>query len=348
MVTTETADDDHLGYDKVNLMISICPTREEYLRTPYGQKYGERQSPKIAAAFLAHLKQRPRRGLFGVCDAHPLQTPDPSFLETALATRGARFVHGGEYHAPYLRRRAMRGDWGITSPSTTAFYSMFDNPRPVKGASYHVFFCGEPNRILPQWADVWVDCKLISGSPAIYEPFWLTSMAERVNHTVDDINAPRGDAIGGKPRFCAFLYSNCVPWREALFYALSRYSPVDALGKSPRRVTRGKSDAGRTSASFMDDAVDMYRPYRFVICCENSRINGYITEKVVNARLAGCVPIYLGAPDWDKYINPAAVIDASSPNFEAVVKAVDSDPELRVRMLSEPLIRPEILVKYTQ
>jgi len=345
-VVTPSVDDADLDPRKVNLLVSVLGTKQEYLDTPYGQKYGERQSPNVAAAFLGHLTEQVDRGLFGSCALHPIRTSPPSALDTALAAKGALFVHGAEYHAPYLRRRAANGDWGITSPSTTAFYSMFDNPQPVASADYHVFFCGEPHRVIPRWADVWVDCKLISGSPALYEPFWLTSMAERVNHIVDDINLPRD--VDSRTGFCAFLYSNCVPWREALYYLLCRYRRVDALGRSPRRVTGGRSTGVRGSASFMDDAVEMYRPYRFVICCENTRIDGYITEKIVSARLAGCVPIYLGAPDWAKYINPAAVVDVSKPDFVTTVKSIDRDPQLRARMLKEPLIRPEIFAKYAK
>ena len=36
--------------------------------------------------------------------------------------------------------------------------------------------------------------------------------------------------------------------------------------------------------------------------------NRYFTEKLINALLAGTVPIYFGAPDVAKYVNPKRFI----------------------------------------
>ena len=44
------------------------------------------------------------------------------------------------------------------------------------------------------------------------------------------------------------------------------------------------------------------RQYRYVVSLDNSRDNGYVTEKVYHALLAGTVPIYAGAPDIESYI----------------------------------------------
>ncbi len=42
--------------------------------------------------------------------------------------------------------------------------------------------------------------------------------------------------------------------------------------------------------------------YRFGVAYENSRIKGYITEKIFDCFVAGCVPIYWGAPNVEEYI----------------------------------------------
>ena len=49
--------------------------------------------------------------------------------------------------------------------------------------------------------------------------------------------------------------------------------------------------------------------YRFVLCLENSIFPGYVTEKIFDAMLAGCVPIYYGAPDINQYVDNATFID---------------------------------------
>ncbi|UFS71309.1 glycosyltransferase family 10 [Geomonas sp. RF6] len=50
--------------------------------------------------------------------------------------------------------------------------------------------------------------------------------------------------------------------------------------------------------------------YRFAICYENVRdVPGYVTEKIFDALLAGCVPVYLGAGNVTDYIPADCFID---------------------------------------
>ncbi len=50
--------------------------------------------------------------------------------------------------------------------------------------------------------------------------------------------------------------------------------------------------------------------YRFSVCYENIRDEpGYITEKLFDSMRAGCVPIYLGAPNIVDYVDADAFVD---------------------------------------
>jgi hypothetical protein len=60
--------------------------------------------------------------------------------------------------------------------------------------------------------------------------------------------------------------------------------------------------------------------YRFSICIENQLLDGWITEKLLDCLRAGCVPIYLGAPDVARWIPPECFID---------LRAFDGYEELR-------------------
>jgi hypothetical protein len=52
------------------------------------------------------------------------------------------------------------------------------------------------------------------------------------------------------------------------------------------------------------------KQYKFSICYENVRdIPGYITEKIFDCFFAGCIPIYLGAPNVTDYIPQNTFID---------------------------------------
>jgi hypothetical protein len=50
--------------------------------------------------------------------------------------------------------------------------------------------------------------------------------------------------------------------------------------------------------------------YRFALCFENTAFPGYVTEKIFDCFVAGCIPIYLGAPDIASLIPAGTFIDA--------------------------------------
>jgi len=68
--------------------------------------------------------------------------------------------------------------------------------------------------------------------------------------------------------------------------------------------------------------------YKFNFCPENSRFNGYVTEKIIDAMTCGNIPIYLGAPDIKEYIPENCFIDASDfkskSNLITFIKYFDS------------------------
>ncbi len=48
--------------------------------------------------------------------------------------------------------------------------------------------------------------------------------------------------------------------------------------------------------------IECFSKYKFSICFENASYPGYITEKIFDCFFSGCIPIYFGAPDIEKYI----------------------------------------------
>jgi hypothetical protein len=50
--------------------------------------------------------------------------------------------------------------------------------------------------------------------------------------------------------------------------------------------------------------------YRFALCFENTAFPGYVTEKIFDCFAAGCIPVYLGAPDITSLIPAGTFIDA--------------------------------------
>jgi hypothetical protein len=139
----------------------------------------------------------------------------------------------------------------------------------------------------------------------------------------DDQRAPRS-------KFCCFVASNPRgPERNAFFKKLDRRAHVDSAGRHFNNTGRRLRD----KQSFLLD-------YRMNLAFENSRSPGYITEKLVEPLLAGCIPIYWGAPDVAKDFNARCMINVSDfPDHDAAIDhilAVDADESARQAMLDEP------------
>ena len=144
-----------------------------------------------------------------------------------------------------------------------------------------------------------------------------------------------------RPRFCSFVASNPRgSFRNAFFKKLNRLKKVDSAGRHFNNF-----------GSAIDDKLNFLKNYRFNLAFENSQSPGYVTEKLVEPLLTGCIPIYWGAPDVAKDFNPACMINVSdfSDFGEAIdyILQADRDESIRLRHLSAPVfqnnIAPEVL-----
>lgn len=65
--------------------------------------------------------------------------------------------------------------------------------------------------------------------------------------------------------------------------------------------------------------------YNFAICFENMILSGYITEKIFDCFFVGTIPIYLGAPDIEKYVPKECFIDMRDfSNYDELRKYLHS------------------------
>lgn len=87
-------------------------------------------------------------------------------------------------------------------------------------------------------------------------------------------------------------------------------------GKISRKLNRFKILKKAFALSYpsyrgkVEEKKKVLSKYKFSICYENaSSIPGYITEKIFDCFISGCVPIYLGAPNISDYIPKNCFID---------------------------------------
>ncbi len=131
-----------------------------------------------------------------------------------------------------------------------------------------------------------------------------------------------------RPKFCSFIASNPRGRiRNSFFKKLNRIKRVDSAG----RHFNNWGEPIKNKLAFI-------RNYRFNLAFENSQSPGYITEKLIEPLLEGCVPIYWGAPDIAKEFNPDCMINISNfSSFREAIEyilAVDADDGLRLKHLN--------------
>jgi len=144
-----------------------------------------------------------------------------------------------------------------------------------------------------------------------------------------------------RDKFCAFIVSNgSQPVRNNAFHTLCKYKEVDSAGRLYN--TLGDSlFAGAGGGGGEKRKVEFLKDYRFCLAYENAASPGYVTEKLFHAKVAGCVPIYWGAPDVETDFDMEGCIDArglSDEELVARVKEVDENHDLWVKKASIPVL----------
>jgi len=202
----------------------------------------------------------------------------------------------------------------------------------------YITWSGEPfeptNRKYPPLFSVWnpsVTNKFII--PFLVVAFFELQNFLQTQFNLDDLRLGAFE----KPYFLAYCYTRTSYVREAFFKAIREYDPnSSAHGLGPCQKTTDYSLLGTWT-----HMVEAYKPYRFVVAMENTGKRYYVTEKLLNALLAGAIPIYWGDPIWVKKVfNPKCIIFLQ--DFKTIqecveyVYKVDRTPELYQEYVNQP------------
>lgn len=130
-------------------------------------------------------------------------------------------------------------------------------------------------------------------------------------------------------------YEHHAPERFAL-YGMGWNKPARGLGvwsKLRRRVDRLRSQlyGYQPFPSYRGEVrlkSEVMRRCKFAYCYENVRdLTNYVTEKIIDSLLAGCVPIYWGADNVGELIPPDCFIDrrqfTDMPSLHAYLESID-------------------------
>lgn len=155
--------------------------------------------------------------------------------------------------------------------------------------------------------------------------------------------------VSSKERFMIYANSNCVQYRETALAYFTDLGVVDIAGacngsKSPRRQPNSINVAPAPDhvrdASWRENSKVM-GTYRFCIAMENRYADGYISEKILNAFLGGCLPIYYGDRGVFDIFNKDAFVyyDIHNPQ-EALdrVRYLDSNRAAYDEVMAQPIL----------
>ncbi len=147
-------------------------------------------------------------------------------------------------------------------------------------------------------------------------------------------------------RFCNFVYSNNLnadPIRRVFLEKLSEYKKVDSGGK----YLNNGFDIGES----IEDKLVFLGNYKFTIAIENSAVEGYTTEKIIEPMSVNSIPIYWGNPLIKLDFNEKSFIHLSNKTEEEIKKVIeriiylDNNDEEYLKVLQEPWQTPKQVIQ---
>ncbi|MFN3166957.1 MAG: glycosyltransferase [Phycisphaeraceae bacterium] len=176
-------------------------------------------------------------------------------------------------------------------------------------------------------------------------------MASLLRDDTDANAEPKTLSALERRRFCAFIASNqSASVRNRFVQMLSRHRHVDcpgrALNNMPGHEIGAPGDTKRKIA--------FLQQYRFAVCFENTSTRGnegYVTEKLVDAMAAGCIPLYWGDHRVAEDFNTNSFIDLTryGDDTEAMsehVMQVDQDSQKLSKLINEPWLHQDQMMPY--
>ena len=175
-------------------------------------------------------------------------------------------------------------------------------------------------------------------------PLWLMYIFEpvtdkdRIAKRIDFINHSRNS---GKYECSIIARHDKWHMRTPIYEALKDKINILSAG-------RWKNNTAVLWDKYKDNKIEFLKDCKFTICPENFDTSYYVTEKLFQAFLGGCIPIYAGAGSKPEpgIVNPKAVLlweQGNADNNEAVVQKVrelNNDNKLYEEFLSQTKLLP--------
>jgi len=146
--------------------------------------------------------------------------------------------------------------------------------------------------------------------------------------------------------FCGFVVSNPIcNFRNQAFILLNGYKKVNSGGTLFNNIGGQLYLKYPGGGSGDISKYEFFKKHKFTISFENSQAPGYITEKVLHSKIAGCVPIYWGDADTQSDFVPYSFINVSTATdpYQVIniIKKIELNPDFCSKIASTPLLDEE-------
>lgn len=166
---------------------------------------------------------------------------------------------------------------------------------------------------------------------------------------------PQQKPVNTGQRFLIYAASNPVPFRQAAFDQMAEIDVVYQGGKTAGLVYNSTSSANvrRVPEHELNHPwtrnYEMFAKYKFCLVMENTNQEGYITEKILNAFLGGCIPIYYGTNQVFDVFNRKAFVYYDIHNPQPAIDKVrylHANPTAYHAVLAQLILVPGAVEKY--
>lgn len=204
-----------------------------------------------------------------------------------------------------------------------------------------IFLTGES--LLPDWerADYAITCHHINDASHLRLPYYVWGSSSPVSRLIKS-NNEFDNSIISREKICSTVISNANPKRTKerinFFKKLSNHIPVDSGGSFMNNV--GPIGQGEEAK------LKFISQYKFNLCFENKSIDGYTTEKLTEAMMARCIPIYWGNNRVGEEFNKKSFLHRNDyscdESFIKHILEIHSNDYLYKEMLKEPYFHNNI------
>ena len=208
-----------------------------------------------------------------------------------------------------------------------------------KFAQMHIMIDGEPTDITnPEDYDIIITTKK-NMEKTVFLPYYIFHCVE-AKLNINNINNKYNNYSTRK--FAVFAYSNCDEKFSGVKRRREFYEKLkNKFGNNLHNLGRCYNKEMTQYGTHVENK-NKFTEFKFVIAFENKAIEGYVSEKLINPIFAGCIPVYCGAPDVAKYINPKRIINVNDFSSDEEVfnrmLEINNDHNLFMQIVSQPAL----------